>query len=121
MGGPSRWLRTARGSRPDSRHAPAGRGEQAPGRTVPRALGLDPAAAGGHFAAMNRFARLSEQAGLTEAQRRQLLREVQENGRVSDGLRGQIEGAMRRQGGKRFDDPNQPSLQSYNVYKCKRL
>jgi hypothetical protein len=79
---------------------PAGRGEQAPGRTVPRALGLDPTAAGGHFAAMNRFARLSEQAGLTETQRRQLLREVQENGRVSDGLRGQIESAMRRQGGQ---------------------
>jgi hypothetical protein len=80
--------------------APAGRGEQAPGRTVPRALGLDPAAAGEHFAAMNRFARLSEQAGLTETQRRQLLREVQENGRASDGLRGQIEGAIRRQGGQ---------------------
>jgi hypothetical protein len=49
---------------------------------------------------MNRFARLSEQAGLTETQRRQLLREVQDNGRVSDGLRGQIESAIRRQGGQ---------------------
>ena len=57
-----------------------GQGAQAPGRTVPRALGLDPVAAGAHFAAMNRFARQSEQAGLSPEQRQRLLKEVKAAG-----------------------------------------
>jgi hypothetical protein len=80
--------------------APAGQGEGAPGRAVPRALGLDPAAAGQHFAAMNRFARMSEQAGLSQEQRQQLLREVGQNGKVSQPLRREIEAAIRKQGDK---------------------
>jgi hypothetical protein len=75
-------------------------GEQSPGRTVPRALGLDPVASGEYFAGMNRFARMSEQAGLTEDQRRQLLREVQQQGKVSDGLRREVETSIRQQGSK---------------------
>jgi hypothetical protein len=75
--------------------AQPGRGEQAPGRTVPRALGLDPVAAGAHFAALNQFARISEQAGLTPEQRQQLLQESQA-GAVSPGLRQQIEGVLRQ-------------------------
>jgi hypothetical protein len=77
--------------------ARAGRGEQAAGRTVPHALGLDPVAAGEHFASLNRFARLSEQARLTPEQRRQLLQEAQQ-GEVSEGLRREIEAALRRPG-----------------------
>lgn len=75
--------------------AKPGQGERAPGRTVPRALGLDPAAAGAHFAALNNFARVSEQAGLTAEQRQQLLTETQA-GEVSPGLRRQIEGVLRQ-------------------------
>lgn len=77
-----------------------GQGEQSPGRTVPRALGLDAVASREHFAGMNRFARISEQAGLTEEQRGQLLREVQQQGKVSDGLRREIEATIRQQGSK---------------------
>jgi hypothetical protein len=80
--------------------APAGQGEGSPGRTVPRSLGLAPVAAGQHFAAMNRFARLSEQAGLSQEQRQQLLREVGQNGKVSQPLRREIEAAIRKQGDK---------------------
>jgi hypothetical protein len=58
-------------------------------------LGLDPVAAGAHFAALNRFARVSEQAGLTLEQRQQLLTEAQ-TGEVSPGLRHQIEGILRQ-------------------------
>jgi hypothetical protein len=76
------------------------RGEAAAGRTVPRALGLDPAAAGEHFASLNRFARLSEQAGLTPKQRQRLLKEVQQEGKVSANLRLEIEASLRRQKGK---------------------
>ena len=78
--------------------APDGRGERAAGRTVPRALGLDPVAAGEHFAGMNRFARLSQQAGLTPELRQRLLQEAQQD-KVSDGLRRDLEAAIRRQPG----------------------
>ncbi len=83
-----------------------GRGEQSPGRTVPRALGLDPAAAGAHFAGLNRFTRLSEQAGLTPEQRQQLLQEVARTGQVSTGLRQELEALVQRQGrvGPKLDD-----------------
>jgi hypothetical protein len=76
-----------------------GRGEQAPGRTVPRSLGLDPVAAGSHFAGLNRFTRLSEQAGLSAEQRGQLLREVQQDGKVSAKLGKEIESSLRQRGG----------------------
>jgi hypothetical protein len=79
---------------------PDGQGEQSPGRTVPRALGLDPVASQEYFASMNRFARMSEQAGLTPEQRQQLLKEVQQRGQVSDKLRQDIEMSLRRQGSK---------------------
>jgi hypothetical protein len=83
-----------------------GQGEQAPGRTVPRSLGLDPVAAGSHFAGLNRFTRLSEQAGLTQEQRGQLLREVKQDGQVSARLRKEIETSLRRHegGGVRMAD-----------------
>jgi hypothetical protein len=77
--------------------AGAGRGGQAPGRTVPHALGLDPVAAGAHFAGLNRFARLSEQAGLSAAQRRRLLKESGQ-GQVSAGLTAEIEASLRQRG-----------------------
>lgn len=83
-----------------------GRGEQAPGRTVPQALGLDPTAAGAHFAGLNRFTRLSEQARLSPEQRQQLLREVSQSGQVSAGLRQELEAAVQGQGrvGVKLDD-----------------
>jgi hypothetical protein len=83
-----------------------GRGAQSPGRTVPRALGLDPAAAGAHFAGLNRFIRLSEQAGLTPEQRQQLLQEVARTGQVSTGLRQELEALAQRQGrvGPKLDE-----------------
>ena len=46
-----------------------GFGDQAPGRTIPQALGLDAVAGGAHFAEMNRFVRLSDRAGLSAEQR----------------------------------------------------
>lgn len=83
-----------------------GRGEQSLGRTVPRALGLDAAAVGAHFAGLNRFTRLSEQAGLTPKQRQQLLQEVAQTGQVSTGLRQELEASVQRQGrvGPKLDD-----------------
>lgn len=75
----------------------AGVGEQAPGRVVPQAVGLDPAAAGAHFSAMNRFTRLSEQAGLTVEQRQQLLQETHSDKGISADLRGQLETSLRWQ------------------------
>lgn len=78
--------------------APEGTGEQAPGRTVPRSLGLDPVAAGSYFAGLNRFTRLSEQAGLTTEQRQRLLAEVQTKGQVSDGLRAELAETLRQKG-----------------------
>jgi hypothetical protein len=74
-------------------------GERAPGRSVPRALGLDPVAAGAHFAGLNRFARLSEQAGLSPDQRQALLAEVRQGDPISARLRDEIEVALRRQQG----------------------
>jgi hypothetical protein len=62
-------------------------------------LSLDPAAAGAHFASLNRFARLSEQAGLTPEQRQRLLHETRQ-GEVSGNLRREIEAAIRRQQGQ---------------------
>jgi hypothetical protein len=73
-----------------------GQGEQSPGRTVPRSLGFDPVAAGAHFAGLNRFTRLSEQAGLTEKQRGQLLQEVRQEGQISAKLGKEIENSLRR-------------------------
>ncbi|MBE7557311.1 MAG: hypothetical protein HS126_40255 [Anaerolineales bacterium] len=83
------------------RHAAAaaspGSGLQAPGRVVPQAVGLDPVAAGAHFSAMNRFARISEQAGLTVEQREQLLQEVYSDKGVSAQLRRQLETSLLQQ------------------------
>jgi hypothetical protein len=81
--------------------APDGQGDWAAGRTVPRALGLDPVAAGEHFAGMNRFARLSQQAGLSPELRQRLLQEAQQD-KISDGLRRDLEASLRKQatGGK---------------------
>jgi hypothetical protein len=81
--------------------APDGQGERAAGRTVPRALGLDPVAAGEHFAGMNRFVRLSQQAGLSPELRQRLLQEAQQD-KISDGLRRDLEASLRKQaaGGK---------------------
>jgi len=73
-----------------------GDGEQAPGRAIPRQLGLDQVAAQGHLAALNRFVRLSEQAGLSLTQRQQLLSETQQ-GEVSPGLRQQLKLSLQRQ------------------------
>lgn len=77
--------------------AAPGVGEQAPGRTVPQAVGLDPAAAGAHFSAMNRFTRTSEQAGLTVEQRQQLLQEAHSDKGVSAELRRSVEVSLRKQ------------------------
>jgi hypothetical protein len=74
--------------------AKPGQGAEAPGRTVPQALGLDPAAAGEHFSTLNRFARTSEQAGLTPELREKLLQETRQ-GEVSKGTRREIEVALR--------------------------
>jgi hypothetical protein len=73
-----------------------GSGETAPGRTIPRRLGLDPVAAQGHLAPLNRFVRLSQQAGLSVDQRQQLLSEVQQ-GQVSAALRQQLKVSLQRQ------------------------
>ncbi len=77
--------------------ASAGSGPQAPGRVVPQAVGLDPVAAGAHFSAMNRFSRVSEQAGLTVEQREQLLQEVHSDKGVSAQLRRQLETSLLQQ------------------------
>ena len=88
--GPARFRQAAAAAGPGS-------GRQAPGRVVPQALGLDPVAAGAHFSAMNRFSRLSEQAGLTVEQREQLLQEVQRDQGVSAQLRRQLETSLLQQ------------------------
>jgi hypothetical protein len=80
--------------------AAPGSGQQAPGRVVPQAVGLDPVAAGAHFSAMNRFSRVSEQAGLTVEQREQLLQEVHTDKGVSAGLRRQLETSLLQQEGR---------------------
>jgi hypothetical protein len=56
-------------------------------------------AAGAHFAGLNRFARLSEQAGLSPDQRQALLAEARQGGPISARLRDEIEVALRRQQG----------------------
>lgn len=76
--------------------AETGWGQDSPGHKVPRALGLDPVAAGAHYTAMNRFSRLSEEAGLTPAQRERLLAEAQ-TGQISDELRAEVETSLQKQ------------------------
>jgi hypothetical protein len=76
--------------------AEAGWGQDSPGHNVPRTLGLDPVAAGAHYTAMNRFVRLSQEAGLTETQRERLLEEAQA-GQVSDETRAEIEASLQQQ------------------------
>jgi hypothetical protein len=76
--------------------AESGWGQDSPGHKVPRALGLDPVAAGAHYTAMNRFSRLSEEAGLTPAQRERLLAEAQ-TGQISDELRVEVETSLQKQ------------------------
>jgi len=76
--------------------AESGWGQDSPGHKVPRALGLDPVAAGAHYTAMNRFSRLSEEAGLTPAQRERLLAEAQ-TGQISDDLRAEVETSLQKQ------------------------
>jgi hypothetical protein len=73
--------------------AASGWGEESPGHQVPRKLGLDPVAAGAHYTALNRFARLSDAAGLSVNQRERLLTEAQ-TGEVSPELRADIETAL---------------------------
>lgn len=80
--------------------AETGAGKRSPGRTVPRELGLDPVAAGPHFSNLNRFAQVSDQAGLSKDQRQQLLAEIKERGQVSAGLREQIQASLDRQEGR---------------------
>jgi hypothetical protein len=80
--------------------AQPGDGERAPGRTVPRELGLDPVAAGAHFSGLNQFAQVSEQAGLSAEQRQQLLAEVKQEGQVSPELREEIQTSLDRQTGR---------------------
>jgi hypothetical protein len=67
--------------------AQPGIGEQSPAQTVPAALGLDHAAAGSSAAGMNRFARLSEEAGLSALQRERLLAEAKSGEDISGALR----------------------------------
>jgi hypothetical protein len=70
--------------------------EDTPARQVPRTLSLDPVAAGSHYAAINRFAQLAEQASLSPEQRARLLAEAQ-SGQISDGLRADLEAAIEQQ------------------------
>ncbi|MCB0190358.1 MAG: hypothetical protein KDJ65_00290 [Anaerolineae bacterium] len=77
-------------------NAESGWGQDAPGQTVPRRLGLDPVAAGAHYTAINRFTRLSEEAGLSAAQREHLLAEAQV-GQISDETRAEIEASLKKQ------------------------
>jgi len=96
------------GAQSDRRAAPAdfrretaraknGFSDNAPGRTIPRALGLDAAAGGAHVAEMNRFVRLSERVGLSERQREQLLTEAR-HGEISPQLRQKIEDRVQQSG-----------------------
>jgi hypothetical protein len=71
-------------------------GDDAAGLLIPRSLGLDPVASGSNLAALNRFTRLSNQAGLDEAQRKRLLEAVRQEGEVSSALRREIETSLRR-------------------------
>jgi hypothetical protein len=61
-----------------------------------RRLGLDVVSTGAHFASLNRFTKLSEQAGLSEAQRQRLLAAVRQEGEVASPLRRELEAALRR-------------------------
>ncbi len=70
------------------------------GRDVPAQLGLDPVAAGPYFSALNRFAQVTDDAGLSVEQRRQLLAETQ-TGAVTPELRAGIEDSLTRQAGRR--------------------
>ncbi|GIK42097.1 MAG: hypothetical protein BroJett011_59300 [Chloroflexota bacterium] len=72
-------------------------GPAAAGHMIPRSLGLDPVASGANFAALNRFTRLSNQAGLDEEQRKQLLEAVRQDGEVSPEFRRELESILRRQ------------------------
>jgi len=76
--------------------AESGWGKDSPGHKVPRALRLDPVAAGAHYTAINRFARLSEEAGLSVEQRGRLLVEAQ-TGQISDDLRTEVEASLQKQ------------------------
>jgi hypothetical protein len=76
-------------------NAESGWGQDSPGHTVPRRLGLDPVAAGAHYTAINRFTRFSEEAGLSAARREQLLAEAQ-TGQISDETRAEIEASLKR-------------------------
>jgi hypothetical protein len=76
--------------------ASAWEGENAAGRRTPRQLGLDTVAAGAHFAALNRFTKLSEQAGLSGEQRQQLLEAVRQEGQLPAPLRRNLEASLRQ-------------------------
>lgn len=75
--------------------AKSGVGKNAPGRTTPQALGLDAVAAGAHYGAINRFVRLSDEAGLSVSQRERLLAEAQ-RGEISEELRIELEAQLRQ-------------------------
>ena len=67
-----------------------------PAQQVSRTLGLDPVAVGAHWAALNRFARQSGQAGLSTAEREQLLAQAQA-GQITDELRQTLETKVQAQ------------------------
>lgn len=77
-------------------NAGSGWGKDSPGHQVPRRLGLDPVAAGAYYTALNRFTRLSEEAGLTSGQRERLLAEAQQS-QISAETRAEIEGSLQKQ------------------------
>ncbi len=85
--------------RRESAKAKDGFGDQSPGHVIPQKLGLDVAAGGVHQGEMNRFVRLSDQAGLQASQREQLLTEARQ-GELSPQLRQSIENTVRQNGGK---------------------
>ena len=71
-----------------------------PAETVPVRLGLDPAAAGPHYSSLNRFAEVSEAAGLPPALREQLLTEAHREAGISPELETQLRTALARQAGR---------------------
>lgn len=71
--------------------------DQRPADSVALQLGLDRVATGPHYSGINRFARLSDEAGLTADQRERLVTELQTQGQVSPELQTEIEAALARQ------------------------
>ena len=81
--------------------AKPGFGEEAAAQRVPRQLSLDPVAAGAHAAGLNRFSRLSDEAGLSTPQKEKLLNEVQTRGQVSVDLKEELTNHLARREGEK--------------------